>query len=242
MDDQTPPPLISTDRRSFFRQLLLRGVTKAEKVAHAVGNRFDKAMQQTERQAAELPAAGDQGEPRAALRVVPAAQAVPRGQATVVLRPPGALPGDAFADACSRCGDCVRACPAQCILLDEEHVGDDAGAESSGLPHIIARTSPCIVCNDLSCMKACPTGALKLVEQVQDIAMGLAVVDHTSCLRTGAYAEDCELCITPCPLGQAAIGLDTSGRIEVRDGCIGCGICERACPTEPASITVRPLS
>jgi ferredoxin-type protein NapG len=158
-----------------------------------------------------------------------------------VLRPPGALSEPLFSQTCSRCGDCVKACPAQCIVLDPEEAG--------GLPWIEARQSPCVVCTDLSCMKVCPTGALKLVGSPSQIDMGFAEVDHARCLRSprpNAYplarGEDCRLCVTSCPFGEAAIGVDVENRIAVRDGCVGCGVCERACPTEPASIWVVPRS
>jgi ferredoxin-type protein NapG len=140
----------------------------------------------------------------------------------------------------------VAACPAQCIQLDTAQ--PDREPLADGLPYIIARQSPCVVCSDLSCMKACPTGALQLVAQPADIHMGVAVIDHRRCLRgpegyqPGSPAgEDCQLCVTQCPLGGSAIGFDAAGRVQVRRGCVGCGVCERACPTEPASIFVQPF-
>ncbi len=162
-------------------------------------------------------------------------------------------------DTCSQCGKCAEVCPAQCIVIDSE-IAD-------GFPHIIARTSPCVVCSDLSCMKNCPSGALRLVAAPEEIRMGLAEVDQKRCLRhpgkaagTGGddfgeasgdasggasggaseIGEDCRLCLTTCPFGEKAIGLDAAGQVEVRAGCTGCGLCERACPTEPASIWVEP--
>ncbi len=115
---------------------------------------------------------------------------------------------------------------------------------AGGLPHIIARESPCVVCTDLSCMKVCPTGALKLVDRVADIHMGVAVVDPARCLRTAQDAHPgdraCRVCVNQCPVGQDALAIDAAGQLVVRPGCIGCGVCEQACPTEPASIVVRP--
>ncbi|MDX1681653.1 MAG: 4Fe-4S dicluster domain-containing protein [Phycisphaeraceae bacterium] len=148
------------------------------------------------------------------------------------LRPPGARPESEFLTTCESCGECVQACPAQCIRLDAQRAG--------GGPYIIARESPCVVCDDLACMPACPTDALQLVDHVQQIDMGWAIVDHDRCLRTEPDGEDCRLCVEPCPEGEAAIGINPQGLVEVRDGCIGCGVCEHACPTEPASIVVEP--
>lgn len=152
----------------------------------------------------------------------------------VILRPPGALPEDDFVKACSKCGLCVQACPVKCIVIDSEaRVGD-------GFPYIVPTLAPCVVCEDLACMKACPSGALKLVEKTQ-IRMGLAVVDHGACLRS--HGEDCRLCVEACPLGAAAITVsEISGRVLVKtNGCVGCGGCEHACPTDPSAVTVAPV-
>lgn len=151
-----------------------------------------------------------------------------------ILRPPGALPEAEMASLCSRCGRCVEVCPAQCIRLEPEMAG--------GLPFIVARESPCVVCEGLHCMKECPTGALQLVEP-RAIRMGLALVDHARCVRWPGHAQGdptCERCVKVCPMGAEAIGVDERCRIEIRPGCTGCGLCERECPTEPASVWVEP--
>lgn len=147
------------------------------------------------------------------------------------LRPPGARPGDAFADLCSGCTACVEACPAHCIEFNVGHAQD--------LPYIVARQRACVVCDELACMKACPTGALELVGDVAEIAMGTAFVNHTRCLREDdGQGEDCRVCVRHCPVGETALSIDDAGRVAVGDACIGCGICEERCPTEPASIIV----
>ncbi len=145
------------------------------------------------------------------------------------LRPPGAAGPLVFEALCSRCGHCVAACPAKCIAIDP--------AIGEGAPHILPRLSPCVVCDDLSCMKVCPTGALELVPRAQ-IRMGRAVVDFSQCLRD--HEQDCRLCVNACPFGEAALGVDAGSRIEVRSACTGCGVCEHYCPTEPASIWIQP--
>jgi ferredoxin-type protein NapG len=147
------------------------------------------------------------------------------------LRPPGALPAEGFMSTCWRSGQCVSACPVQAIVIDP--------AVADGLPHIVARQSPCAICQDLACMKACPSGALAPVGDRTLIRIGLATVDPYRCLRAGR-TDDCRLCVTQCPIGETAIAISAEGGVEVRPGCTGCGVCEKACPTEPASIWVEP--
>lgn len=237
-EHQTPNPS-SVDRRGFFRKVLVTGLDKLEKASQAIGHQLDLFEH------LETPAGGD--------------NETKGSQDLRYLRPPGALPEPQFAYTCSRCSECVQACPANCIqladismLAEGDHQQDAASVDGThepiagGLPYIVPGQSPCVVCDDLSCMKVCPSGALKLVDQVEQINMGLAVIEHALCLRgtsggdPKAGDEDCRLCVAACPLGDAAIGLEEQGLIEIRADCIGCGVCEHVCPTNPPSIWVAP--
>ncbi len=219
MAESKPPSSDSSvNRRAFFRQIFAKGVEKVEEAGRAFAERMQEAIPPEAKSSPPPPTYSDIPLP------------------VRYLRPPGALPEPLMLSECSRCGDCVRACPAQCIQLDPE------GKTAGGLPYIVARESPCVVCDDLSCMKACPTGALVPVDQLQQINMGVAVLNDSSCLR-GPFGdrEDCRLCIAHCPLGEKAITIDPYHNIvQVLEGCIGCGVCEKNCPTEPASIWVEP--
>jgi ferredoxin-type protein NapG len=147
----------------------------------------------------------------------------------ILLRPPGAISETEFLSKCSQCGECVKVCPAQCIKIDE------TGEKGAGRPYIDADAMPCVVCDGLLCMPACPTGAL-VPTLLSDINMGLAVWNEQSCLRS--QKEQCTICVDQCPLGKAAIDLH-EGKIRViESGCIGCGVCQHYCPTEPRSIVV----
>lgn len=155
-----------------------------------------------------------------------------------VLRPPGALPEPDFLNTCYRCGACADSCPAKCIQLSL--VADD---ERRGTPFIDPDIAACVICDDLACMKACPSGALKLVDRF-DIRIGLAAVRHDLCVRS--RGEECRVCVERCPLGETAIRVDASGRIEVVNpsnaagrGCVGCGICQHYCPTMPKAIITK---
>ena len=151
-----------------------------------------------------------------------------------VLRPPGALPESEFLDTCYRCGNCVDVCPAQAIKpMTREDV------ERAGTPYIDPDLAACVLCDELACMKACPSGALTLVTDRKDIAMGLARVDPYLCLRH--VGEECTICIDKCPIGTDAIDLSDGMEIQVNaHGCVGCGVCQFHCPALPKAIVIDP--
>jgi len=83
------------------------------------------------------------------------------------LRPPGAVEEARFLGACIKCGQCVQVCPVQAIVL-----ADATDGFGVGVPYIDARQQACdFSCDALSCILACPTGALshelKAKEEVQ---------------------------------------------------------------------------
>jgi len=151
-----------------------------------------------------------------------------------VLRPPGAVAEKKFLDTCYRCGNCVDVCPAKAIRpMSTENV------TQTGTPYIDPDLSACVVCDELACMKACPSGALQLVSDPRRIRMGLAAVDNAVCVRS--KGGNCTLCIDKCPFGTEAIRLNAAGAIEVVSaGCVGCGSCQFYCPTTPKAIVVHP--
>jgi ferredoxin-type protein NapG len=151
----------------------------------------------------------------------------------VWLRPPGALPERQFRETCSRCGECERVCPAQCIKIDP------AGTKGAGAPYIEVDSMPCVMCDGLLCMHNCPSGAL-VPTPIGEIDMGTAAWHEPTCARSSG--ENCTICVDQCPIGEVAIQL-RDGKIHViEDGCTGCGVCQHACPTNPKSITVTPRS
>ena len=163
------------------------------------------------------------------------------------IRPPGALHESDFLAACTRCGMCVQDCPYDILKLAT--LGDGV---ANGTPYFNARTGPCAMCEDIPCIKACPTTALD--HELTDInrsRMGLAVlVDQETCIAFQGLR--CEVCFNICPLQNEAIKLEV--RSNKRTGmhaifppvvdsshCTGCGLCEKACILEEAAIKVLPL-
>lgn len=163
------------------------------------------------------------------------------------LRPPGALAENEFLGACIRCGLCVRDCPYDTLKLS--NIGE---AVALGTPYFDARDVPCEMCEDIPCVKACPTGALNhQLEKIDDARMGLAViVDQESCIAFQGLR--CEVCFNICPVRGKAITLnmlhnDRTGKhalfipIVHSDACTGCGKCEHACILDEAAIKILPM-
>ena len=157
----------------------------------------------------------------------------PAPEPRLVLRPPGALEESEFVRTCYKCGTCQNVCPAHAI---RRVVSDDPDMENT--PYIDPDLGACIVCENLECTKACPSGALQKLASRNEIRMGLAKVDFGVCLRS--LGETCTTCVDRCPLGEAALKIDPQSRVEVQDGCVGCGVCQNVCPTNPKAITVEP--
>jgi len=169
-----------------------------------------------------------------------------RSLPAVAIRPPGARTEAEFLAACVRCGLCVRDCPYPTLSL--ARFGDDMPV---GTPFFVARKYPCEMCDDVPCVKACPTGALDpALENIDDARMGLAVlVDHETCLNF--LGLRCDVCYRVCPAIDTAITLERRHNVRTgkhamfiptvhSDACTGCGKCERSCVLEESAIRIFP--
>ena len=164
------------------------------------------------------------------------------------VRPPGALDERDFLGACVRCGLCVRDCPYGTLKLSA--LGDGV---VTGTPYFEPRKVPCEMCEDVPCVKACPTGALDpLLTDIGRARMGVAVlVDQENCLNF--LGLRCDVCYRVCPVIDRAITLEQrhnprSDRHAMliptvhADACTGCGKCEKSCVLEEAAIKVLPAA
>jgi ferredoxin-type protein NapG len=137
------------------------------------------------------------------------------------VRPPGAIAEKEFLDTCIKCGKCVDSCEQQSIRF----AGIEAGF-LAGFPVVVPSERPCFVCDDLSCMNSCPSGALNLTDKF-NIKMGLAVVNTDKCITH--QGEECNICVISCPFPGEAILIDPQKHPQVNQSCIGCGLCEYWC-------------
>lgn len=163
-----------------------------------------------------------------------------------VMRPPGAIEDADFLGACVRCGLCVRDCPYDTLQL--ARLEDPV---ATGTPFFTARDVPCEMCEDIPCVKACPTGALNPeLQDIRDARMGVAVlVDQENCLNF--LGLRCDVCHRVCPLIDEAITIERQHNARSgmharmlptvhADACTGCGKCEYACVLPEAAIKVLP--
>lgn len=170
-----------------------------------------------------------------------------RAKPAQTLRPPGALPEREFLAACVRCGLCSRDCPYDTLKL-----ADWADGPAMGTPFFVARNVPCEMCDNIPCVKACPTGALD--HALTDIAkakMGVAVItSRETCLNLQGLR--CDVCYRVCPAIGKAITLETSHNARTTkhaifepvvhaEYCTGCGKCEKSCVLSDAAIKVLPV-
>lgn len=159
------------------------------------------------------------------------------------LRPPGALEEAQFLAACIKCGQCVQVCPVQAIELAD--VGDGFGV---GVPFIEPRKQACdFSCDALSCVLACPTGALVHdIKAKEEVRAGLArLARPDACLarkgegfrgvvRAGSFEgllryEEIDRW-NPIRVSEHPYDVDL------------CDLCVRECPIGDTALRLEPLS
>ena len=131
-------------------------------------------------------------------------------------RPPWALGDVAFADACTRCGECVVACPQGVLLLDH------------GYPRVDFGRGPCTYCGD--CVQACTVGALRRDGDVAPWSIKATIGEK--CVAFDDVV--CRRCADACQVGAISFRprVNRAAVPEiVGEKCTGCGACVAPCPT-----------
>ncbi|OFZ46393.1 MAG: hypothetical protein A2381_14560 [Bdellovibrionales bacterium RIFOXYB1_FULL_37_110] len=159
---------------------------------------------------------------------------------THLVIPPGAKSLRHFYSSCTGCNLCLTVCPTKVLKSGSTLNGYDG----TNKPYLDFDEAYCsFECN--ACLSVCPTGALAYdgLAQKQLIKIGESKIDETSCIPY-VHKRICGSCAEHCPTGAIQMVLiDNVLAPKVdRNFCIGCGICQKVCPTSPKSIKIAPLT
>lgn len=146
-----------------------------------------------------------------------------------VFRPPGAIEEFQFLSECTRCGDCIAACPYDAILKAPVRLGNLAGT-----PIVEADTAACMMCSDFPCIDSCKPGVLT---KLHPPIMGTAKITEQLCLTH--HHTTCTVCSERCPIDGALSVTDGKPFIN-EDRCTGCGMCRYVCPAPENAILLMP--
>jgi polyferredoxin/Pyruvate/2-oxoacid:ferredoxin oxidoreductase delta subunit len=176
------------------------------------------------------------------------------------IRPPGSLVEAEFLQRCLKCDQCLRVCPTNVL----QPAGLEAGLEGMWTPVLDMERGYCEL-NCTLCGQVCPTGAIQPISldaktgrgefaTQGPVRLGTAFYDRGRCLPW-AMDTPCVVCEEVCPVSPKAI-YTREVTVSRRDGsqitlkrpyvdpslCIGCGICQNACPVEDqAAVRVSPI-
>jgi len=142
------------------------------------------------------------------------------------MRPPWALPEAAFTTQCTRCDDCIAACPTSLIARG-----------SGGYPEMDFRRGGCDFCG--KCVAACKAGAFRAEASGSFGAWPHRAAVDARCLS--AQGVVCRACGDHCEAAAIRFRLAPGGRSFAQVDlacCTGCGACVAVCPAGAMTMQV----
>ncbi|MBL1143093.1 MAG: ferredoxin-type protein NapF [Proteobacteria bacterium] len=143
---------------------------------------------------------------------------------TAQMFPPWSLSGNDFINACTRCNECINACPEKIIIIGE-----------GGYPVINFDHSGCSFCQE--CVTACNEGALS-INNTEQLPWNLTANISTECISL--HGVTCRSCSDSCDEEAISFRLQVGGssQPEINEkSCTGCGYCVVTCPVNAIKIS-----
>ena len=159
----------------------------------------------------------DQGR-RAFLRI-----GVRRAAEPAAIRPPWSS-AQSIADHCTRCGDCIAACPEQILIADR-----------SDAPMVDFSRGGCTFCG--ACADSC---AAPVFDRDRSPPWRLSIAISDRCLpRHGILCDSCRDACDAAAIRFARVaGMTPVPEIQL-DRCTGCGACVSVCPQSAIGLAVN---
>lgn len=133
-------------------------------------------------------------------------------------RPPWT--GEDFTDLCTRCGECVAACPEQVLT-----VGD------GGFPQVVFRGEGCTFCEE--CVNACPEPVFDLT--AEPFRWKAVIEDHCLALN-GIHCQSCQDACEPEAITFRPRLRQPPEPVVAADTCTGCSACAAVCPQDAITL------
>jgi len=154
------------------------------------------------------------------------------------IRPPYALSELDFLLACTRCDDCIDACPHDVIFPLSARLG----VKVVGTPALDLLNKACHLCEDWPCVTACTKEALvrpHIEEGAESVPLPLLAIASINTDACFPYSgPECGACDGSCPV-PGALTWDMQRPVINQQKCIGCGLCRQICIVEPKAISIK---
>ncbi len=153
------------------------------------------------------------------------------------IRPPFAASEPEFLARCTRCDNCIAACPHGVLFA----LPADLGHRAAATPAMDLRKRGCHLCADWPCVAACEPDALRLPDPGEGPPpspekFAELRIDTDTCLPY--LGPECGACADSCPVPGALTWQGGLKPVIDAEVCTGCALCRQACILDPKAIEI----